>query len=310
MKTAFFSHPDCLLHEMHDWHPERPARLRAIENALADSDLDALIERNDTAPPARESDLSRVHARAYVEFIRDKSLAQNATQIDDDTSINQHTWLAATRAAGIALAATDAVIEGRHQNAFCSIRPPGHHAEPARAMGFCFFNNIAIAAAHALETHGLARVAIIDFDVHHGNGTQAAFANDPRVLMCSFFQHPHYPFSGVGKTTPNMLNIPLPAGAGGREVREVVTQQWLPRLHEFKPEMLFISAGFDAHRDDRLGGMKLVAEDFEWITRQLREIAEQHSKGRIVSCLEGGYNLAALGDSVVAHLRGLAGLAD
>jgi len=215
---------------------------------------------------------------------------------------------AALRAAGAAVAATDAVIEGRYDNAFCSVRPPGHHAEPARAMGFCFFNNVAIAARHALEVHGLQRVAIIDFDVHHGNGTEAAFAGDSRVLMCSFFQHPFYPFTGADNQAPNMVNVPLPARTTGMVMREAVDLMWLPRLHAFKPEMLFVSAGFDAHREDDLGNMGLVEDDYAWLTELIRDIAERYAKGRIVSTLEGGYNLSALGRSVVAHVRTLAGI--
>jgi acetoin utilization deacetylase AcuC-like enzyme len=222
--------------------------------------------------------------------------------------MNPHTWQAALRAAGAAVAATDAVIEGRYDNAFCSVRPPGHHAEPARAMGFCFFNNVAIAARHALEVHGLQRVAIVDFDVHHGNGTEAAFSGDSRVLMCSFFQHPFYPFSGADNQAPNMVNVPMPARSKGMEVREAVDMLWLPRLHAFKPEMVFVSAGFDAHREDDLGNMGLVESDYVWLTDQVREIANRYAGGRIVSCLEGGYNLSALGRSVVAHLRALAGI--
>ncbi|TDV09741.1 acetoin utilization deacetylase AcuC-like enzyme [Paraburkholderia caballeronis] len=293
---------------MGEWHPECPARLQAIEDQLIASRIDALIERDDSAPLADEADLLRVHTRAYVDFIRSHAPLEGHAEIDPDTSMNPHTWRAALRAAGAAIAATDAVIAGRYENAFCSVRPPGHHAEPARAMGFCFFNNVAVAARHALEVHGLSRVAIIDFDVHHGNGTEAAFAGDSRVLMCSFFQHPFYPFSGADHQAANMVNLPMAARTKGMEVREAIDMIWLPRLHEFKPEMVFISAGFDAHREDDLGNMGLVEDDFAWITAQVREIADRHAKGRIVSCLEGGYNLSALGRSVVAHLRALAGI--
>jgi acetoin utilization deacetylase AcuC-like enzyme len=306
MTTGFFSHPDCLLHEMGEWHPECPARLQAIEDQLIASRIDMLVERDESAPLADESALLRVHTQAHIDFIRNTSPAEGYAAIDADTSMNPHTWQAALRAAGAAIAATDAVIEGRYENAFCAIRPPGHHAEPARAMGFCFFNNVAVAARHALEVHGLSRVAIIDFDVHHGNGTEAAFVGESRVLMCSIFQHPFYPFSGADVVQPNMVNVPLPARTKGMEVREAIDLLWLPRLHEFKPEMVFISAGFDAHREDDLGNMGLVENDFAWITGQIRTIAERYAKGRIVSCLEGGYNLSSLSRSVVAHLRALA----
>jgi acetoin utilization deacetylase AcuC-like enzyme len=308
MTTGFFTHPDCLLHEMGEWHPECPARLQAIEDQLIAGRIDTVIERDESAPLAEEAALLRVHTQAHIDFVRNTSPQEGYAAIDPDTSMNPHTWQAALRAAGAALAATDAVIAGRYENAFCSIRPPGHHAEPARAMGFCFFNNLAVAARHALEVHGLERVAIIDFDVHHGNGTEAAFAGDSRVLMCSFFQHPFYPFSGAEHPAPNMVNLPMAARTKGMEVREAIDLMWLPRLHEFKPEMLFISAGFDAHREDDLGNLGLVEDDFAWITEQVRAVAERYAKGRIVSCLEGGYNLSALGRSVVAHLRALADL--
>ncbi|QGZ55250.1 histone deacetylase family protein [Paraburkholderia acidiphila] len=306
MTTGFFSHPDFLLHEMGEWHPECPARLQAIEDQLIASRIDGLIERDESAPLATEADLLRVHTQAHIDFIRNLAPKEGYASVDPDTLMNPHTWQAALRAAGAAIAATDAVLAGRYENAFCSVRPPGHHAEPARAMGFCFFNNIAIAARHALEVHGLQRVAIVDFDVHHGNGTEAAFAGDPRVLMCSFFQHPFYPYSGAENPAPNMVNLPIAARTKGMEVREAIDIMWLPRLHEFKPEMVFVSAGFDAHREDDLGNMGLVEDDFAWITEQIREIAGRYAKGRIVSSLEGGYNLSALGRSVVAHLRVLA----
>ncbi|CAG4904968.1 histone deacetylase family protein [Paraburkholderia gardini] len=305
MATGFYSHNDCLLHEMGQWHPECPARLQAIEDQLIASRIGSLIERE--SPPLADDDaLLRVHTQAHVDYIRACSPDGGYAAIDPDTTMNAHTLQAALRAAGAAVAATDAVIEGRYDNAFCSVRPPGHHAEPARAMGFCFFNNVAIAARHALEVHGLARVAIIDFDVHHGNGTEAAFAGDSRVLMCSFFQHPFYPFTGADNQAANMVNVPLAARTGGMVMREAVDLMWLPRLHEFKPEMLFVSAGFDAHREDDLGNMGLVEDDYTWLTQQIRDIAARYAQGRIVSTLEGGYNLSALGRSVVAHVRALA----
>ncbi len=307
MATAFYTHPDCLLHEMGEWHPECPARLSAIQDQLIASRIDDLIE-HESAPFASEAALARVHTRAHIDYIKSNVPAEGYCELDPDTSMNRHTWQAALRAAGAAIAATDAVLEGRYENAFCSVRPPGHHAEPARAMGFCFFNNVAIAARHALDVHGLERVAVIDFDVHHGNGTEAAFANDPRVLMCSFFQHPLYPFSGAEHPAPNMVNVPMPARTSGMAIREAVDMLWLPRLDAFRPQMLFVSAGFDAHREDDLGSMGLVEADYEWLTTQICEIARKHAQGRIVSCLEGGYNLSALGRSVVAHLRVLAGV--
>src|SRR6201991_4707248 len=307
MATGFYSHADCLQHEMGHWHPECPARLQAIEDQLIAGRIDALIER-ESPPLADEADLLRVHTQAHVDHLRHVSPHEGYAAIDPDTSMNPHSLQAALRAAGAAVAATDAVIAGRFDNAFCSVRPPGHHAEPARAMGFCFFNNVAIAARHALDVHGLERVAIVDFDVHHGNGTEAAFAGDPRVLMCSIFQHPFYPYSGAENQPANMVNVPIAARSKGDVVREAVDLLWLPRLHEFKPQMLFISAGFDGHREDDLGNLGLVEADYTWLTEQFRHIADRYAKGRIVSCLEGGYNLSALGRSVVAHVKALAGL--
>ncbi len=307
MTTGFYTHADCLLHEMGPGHPECPARLQAIEDQLIASRVGALIER-ESPPLADETALLRVHTQAHVDFIRDSAPKQGYAAIDPDTTMNPHTWQAALRAAGAAIAATDAVIEGRHDNAFCSVRPPGHHAEPARAMGFCFFNNVAIAARHALDVHGLERVAVIDFDVHHGNGTEAAFADDPRVLMCSFFQHPFYPYSGTDAPASNMVILPMPARSSGAAVREAVERTWLPRLHAFKPAMIFVSAGFDAHREDDLGNMGLVEDDYAWLTAQICDMADRYAQGRIVSCLEGGYNLSALGRSAVAHVRALAGI--
>lgn len=307
MATGFYSHPDCLLHEMGPGHPECPARLQAIEDQLIASRIDALVVR-ELAPLADEAALARVHTAAHIDFIGSLAPGRGYAPIDPDTTMNPHTWDAVRRAAGAAVAATDAVLEGRYENAFCATRPPGHHAEPGRAMGFCVFNNVAVAARHALEVHGLERVAIIDFDVHHGNGTEAAFAGDAQVLMCGFFQHPFYPYSGTGDVASNMVNVPLPARTEGHAMREAVKALWLPRLHAFKPEMIFISAGFDAHREDDLGGMALVEADYEWLTRQILEIAKQYANGRVVSCLEGGYNLSALGRSVAVHVRTLAEL--
>jgi len=229
-------------------------------------------------------------------------------QVDPDTSLNLHTWEAALHSAGAAIAATDAVIEGELENAFCATRPPGHHATRHQAMGFCFFNNVAIAAKHALDRHGLKRVAVVDFDVHHGNGTEDILAGDDRVLMVSFFQHPFYPYNGTDNPAPNMVNVPVPAYTRGMEIRELVETFWVPRLEAHRPELIFISAGFDAHREDDMGQLSLTEADYSWITWRIRELAKKHAGGRIVSCLEGGYNLSALARSVEAHLRALADL--
>ena len=304
MSTAYISHPDFMKHEMGRHHPECPERIAAIEDQLIQSRLDAHLKRIDP-PLASEADITRVHSEDHLAFVKSKAPSSGYSMIDGDTIMNPATWTVSLRAAGAAIAAVDAVMQGEVNNAFCAIRPPGHHAEPHRSMGFCVFNNVAIATRYAIETYGLDRVAVIDFDVHHGNGTEAAFINDPHVLMCSFFQHPFYPYSGLDGGD-NMVNVPLPASTNGKVVREMISQTWIPRLHEFKPQLIIISAGFDAHREDDLGQMGLVEDDYVWMTKQLKEIANQYCEGKIVSCLEGGYNLSALGRSVAAHLKTLA----
>lgn len=309
MSTAIFSHPDCLRHEMGDWHPESPARLKAIDDQIILARLDGLVEQRE-APLASLDDIRRNHTENAIALVRDHIPAAPGEYypLDSDTSLCHYTWQAALRSAGAAVAATDAVIAGELTNAFCEVRPPGHHARPTTPMGFCFFNNIAIAVRRALEVHGLERVAIIDFDVHHGNGTAESFRDEPRVLMASFFQHPFYPYTEPEPITATHVNVPVPARSGGDIVRKLVQEQWLPALHAFRPQMIFISAGFDAHRDDDMGGMALVEADYAWMTRQIMAVAKEHCKGRIVSCLEGGYNPGALARSVIAHLKVLADL--
>jgi acetoin utilization deacetylase AcuC-like enzyme len=314
MTTGYYTHRDCHLHEMGDGHPECPERLDAINDRLISSGLGDVLTRHD-APLASVTDLELAHGRMYIAALQGLGarLAQEVQaggpsylQIDPDTSINQHTWQAALRAAGAAVAATDAVIAGEIANAFCAVRPPGHHACRDKAMGFCFFNNVAIAAKHALDRHGLQRVAVVDFDVHHGNGTENILSGDPRTLMVGIFQHPLYPYSGTDHPAANIHNLPVPAYTKGDVVRELFTSDLLPRLDAFKPEMIFISAGFDAHREDELGQLGLVDNDYQWLTQQINAVAQRHSKGRIVSCLEGGYALGALARSVELHLRVLA----
>ena len=309
MSTAIYSHPDCLRHEMGSWHPESPSRLQAIDDQLILARLDGLIEQR-SAPLADTADILRNHTPGALALGRDHVPATPGDYypLDGDTSLCHYSYQAALRAAGAAVAATDAVIAGSIDNAFCAVRPPGHHATPTEPMGFCLFNNVAIAARHAMEVHGLERVAIVDFDVHHGNGTAEAFRSDPRVLMVSFFQHPFYPYGDPEPITATQVNVPVPARADGEAVRKLVQEQWLPALHAHRPQMIFISAGFDAHRDDDMGGMGLVEADYAWITRQVMAVAKQYAQGRIVSCLEGGYELSALGRSVVAHLKVLAEL--
>ena len=313
MTTGFFSHPDCKRHDMGLSHPESPARLQAIEDQLISSRIVDFLEHRE-APTASVAMLSTVHTLDLISLIAnhvppESSGADHHYPLDGDTALNPYSLKAALRAAGAAVAATDAVMAGDLDNAFCSIRPPGHHATPTTPMGFCLFNNVAIAARRALDFHGLHRVAVVDFDVHHGNGTQDVFRDDPRVLMVSFYQHPFYPFTAHTESRPglhNMLNLPVPAYTTGETVRHLVTEKWLPALHAHQPEMIFISAGFDAHREDDMGLMGLVEADYAWMTRQMMMIAHKYSHGRIVSCLEGGYNLSALGRSVVAHLKALA----
>ena len=308
MSTAIYSHPDCQRHEMGEWHPESPARLQAIFDQLILARIDTLLDYRE-APLASPDDVARNHSQSALQRVQDNLPAPgHYFALDADTVLNAHSWNAALRAAGAAIAATDAVLDGAIENAFCATRPPGHHATPDTSMGFCLFNNVAIAARHALDVRGLERIAIVDFDVHHGNGTAAAFIDDPRVLMVSFYQHPLYPFGAVEPCTANRVNLPLPAGANGAQVQQVVREQWLPALLRHQPQMLFISAGFDAHREDDIGGMNLLEADYAWITQQLMALAQTTAQGRIVSCLEGGYNLSALGRSVVAHVKVLAGL--
>jgi acetoin utilization deacetylase AcuC-like enzyme len=304
LSIAFITHPECLLHEMGEGHPERPERLRAIEDQLIASRLEPLIVRAE-APAATREQLLRVHDAAYLDALERASPRSGLVQIDPDTAMNPHTLEAARRAAGAAVLGTDLVIAGKAEAAFCAVRPPGHHAERARAMGFCFFNNVAVGAAHALGRHGLARVAIADFDVHHGNGTEDIFSDEPRILMVSTFQHPFYQSSGIEGRSERMVNIPLAAGSAGKEFRAAVTELWLPALERFAPQMLFVSAGFDAHRDDAMAMLRLSETDYAWVTQQLRSVAARHAQGRIVSVLEGGYQLGALARSVAAHLENL-----
>ena len=311
MSTAFYSHAECRLHDMGQGHPECPQRLDAISDHLLATGLDVALDFRE-APEATLEQIERAHSAGYVlqlqDLLQQVEIEGRTRALDPDTIAGPFTWRAALRAAGAAVAATDDVIDGRADNAFCAVRPPGHHATRDETMGFCFFNNVAVAARHALDVRGLERVAIIDFDVHHGNGTEDIIAGDERVLMCSFFQHPLYPYSGAVPKGTNMINVPIAPYTRGPELRETIEAMWMPRLDEFKPQMIFISAGFDAHREDDLGQLGLVEADYEWITRRMMTVAAEHSQGRIVSCLEGGYNLQALARSVGAHLRVLAGV--
>ena len=307
MTAAFITHPDCLLHDMGAMHPEGPLRLRAIDDQLIASGLSNYLLHGD-APLVTREQLERVHGADYLDGIESRAPRSGLLHLDPDTVMCPDTLRAAQRAAGAAVLATDMVMSGEAQVAFCSVRPPGHHAESSRAMGFCIFNNVAVAAAHALEHHGLKRVAIADFDVHHGNGTEEIFRADPRVLMVSTFQHPFYPYCGVDGQSERMVNIPLAAYSGGKEFRAAVQDHWLPALERFEPEMLFISAGFDAHRDDDMAMLRLVEADYAYVTQQLKAVAEKFALGRMVSMLEGGYELHSLGRCVATHLKALAGI--
>ncbi len=311
MSTGLLSHPACAAHEMGSWHPECPARLAAIQDQLIVSGLASHLDYIE-APLAPMAALERAHDPEHIGMLRRNIPDTGYHMLDPDTLLCPDSWEAALRAAGAVVEATDRVMDGRLANAFCAVRPPGHHARPGAAMGFCLLNNIAIGVHHALEVHGLERVAVIDFDVHHGNGTEEILAaverGRERVLMASFFQHPFYPYSGADNPMENMVNVPLPAGSNGEKVRAVVDELWMPRLHAFRPQIIFISAGFDAHREDDIGQMSLVEADYAFMTRRILEVAREHSEGRVVSSLEGGYNLSALARSVVSHVRALAQL--
>ncbi|HEX9391787.1 MAG TPA: histone deacetylase family protein [Usitatibacteraceae bacterium] len=307
--SAYLIHPSFRQHEMGHDHPECPARLDAIhDRLLAAGLLDMLLPYE--APAATHEQLLRAHTAYHIAEIEAAAPQTGYRQIDPDTCMNAHTLTAARHAAGAAVLATDLVIAGTVQSAFCAVRPPGHHATRDAAMGFCFFNNVAVGIRHAQRAHGLERIALIDFDVHHGNGSEDIFAGDPEVLMCSTFQQGLYPFQGDDPLGPNMCNVPLPAYSRGEALRAAVTARWLPALEKFRPQMIFISAGFDAHREDELANLGWTEADYAWVTARVVEAAAQHAGGRIVSMLEGGYALDALGRSVAAHVAVLIGARD
>ncbi len=306
MLPAYITHPDCLRHEMGPHHPECPDRIGAINDMLLTKGLLDYMNSYD-APLATVEQLAHAHASGYVQELMAASPTHGYHKVDPDTDMNPHTVRAALRAAGAAVQATDLVLSGGVPSAFCCVRPPGHHAERGAAMGFCFFNNVAVGIRHALSAHGLQRIALIDFDVHHGNGSEDIFRGDERVLMCSIFEQGLYPFTGENAIGSNMVNVGLPSRSGSDKFREAVTQHWLPALDAFAPQLIYISAGFDAHREDDMGNLGLVEADYAWVTQQLMGVAQRHCQGRIISCPEGGYVLSALARSVAAHVRVLIG---
>lgn len=307
MTTAYLTHPDCLKHDMGPHHPECPARMVAIEDQLTASGLMNLLNHYEVSKASKEQ-LQRIHTADHIEWVFNQAPKSGMIQLDGDTTMNPYSLNAALYAAGAAVKAVDLVMTGEVNNAFCNIRPPGHHAGRDHAAGFCIFNNVAVAAAHAIEKYGLQRVAIADFDVHHGDGTEDIFHDDPRVMLCSTFRHPYYPYCGEDSSNDHIINVPMRAGSSGVEFRAAVTEYWLLALERFQPELLLISAGFDAHREDDMGGLKLVEEDYVWVTEELKAIAQRSAKSRIVSMLEGGYALQALGRSVLAHIKSLNGI--
>jgi acetoin utilization deacetylase AcuC-like enzyme len=306
MTIAFITHPDCLRHEPGEHHPDSPARLHAIQDSLVSRGLDQVL-RHYEAPQATHEQLCRVHDSVYVDRIHAASPAEGLHWLDEDTRMGPHSLDAALRAAGAAVLGVDLVLRREASAVFCSVRPPGHHAGRSQAMGFCLFNNVAVGAAHALEAHGLERVAVCDFDGHHGNGTEEIFREDPRCLLCSSFEHPFFPFTGADSSSTHVINVPLPAGADGHAFRRAVAEQWIDRLVAFNPQLILISAGFDGHQADDMTHLRLVEDDFAWVTREIKLVADTCADGRVVSVLEGGYEMGSLGRSAAVHIDTLMG---
>ncbi|MDX1668851.1 MAG: histone deacetylase family protein [Limnobacter sp.] len=308
MVTAYISHPDCLLHDTGPGHPENAGRLKAIEERVRRDEVWGKLVKCE-APKANWQQIAKVHDLNYIETIQRLFPLKRPQYLDSDTLVSKFSLEAALRAAGACVHGVDLVMSGSVENAFCAVRPPGHHACVDQSMGFCVFNNIAVAAMHALEAYRLQRVLIVDFDVHHGNGTEDIFANHPNILMCGTFQSPFYPNSGGLNGAHNMVNGPVGAGSSLAEIKDHIQSHWIDAIDEFKPQLVLVSAGFDAHQEDPLAQLNLSTEDYAWLTGFLIRVADTYCDGRVVSSLEGGYNHSALGDSVCAHLRGLSGLA-
>ncbi len=306
MPIGIISKSECRMHEMGAHHPEQPSRLDAINDRLVASGLDMVLMHYDAIQATREQ-LLAVHDEAYIDHVFDSSPKDGLAWLDGDTAMNPHSLTAALYAAGAAAQGVDLVMQGQVKQVFCMVRPPGHHAERDRGMGFCIFSNVAIAAYHAINHWGLERVAIVDFDVHHGNGTEDVVSGDERILFCSSFEHPFYPGSGADSNAPNIVNMPLPARTDGAAFRSAMLEHCLPRIEAFEPQLILISAGFDGHRADDMAHFNLLEFDFAWITRKLLHLANASAEGRVVSCLEGGYELHALARSVEAHLKAFLG---
>jgi acetoin utilization deacetylase AcuC-like enzyme len=302
LKTAYITHPDCLLHDTGVGHPENAARLQAINDRLMAAQLYDFLRHYD-APEVTREQLLRCHDASYLDQVEKLMPQSGYAHLDPDTVVSPQSLQAAKRAAGAAVKAVDLIMQEDLCNAFCSVRPPGHHAEKMRTMGFCVYGNASIGAAHALEAYGLERVAILDFDVHHGNGSEDIFRDDRRVIVCSTFQHPFYPYTTIEERPDHIICAPLEATAKSAEFRQAVSDHWLPALNHFKPQMVFVSAGFDAHIEDDMSGVSLTEADYRWVTEQIKAVAERYAQGRIVSILEGGYEPHALARSVEAHIR-------
>ena len=307
MRTAYISHQDCHAHDTGEGHPENARRLSAIEDEFVSTGLNDVLRYFD-APEVTQSQLLRAHSADHLETMEAMIPQQGYARLDPDTVISPETLKAARRAAGAVVLAVDLLMSGEMETAFCCVRPPGHHAESDRAMGFCLFNNVAVGAAHALEAYGVKKVAIVDFDVHQGNGTEDIFKDDHRVLICSTFQHPFFPYTPIPENSDRLVSVPLEATAKSDEFRAAVSECWLPALERFQAEIIFISAGFDAHRDDDMSDISLTDSDFRWVAEHIVRLAEQSASGRIVSVLEGGYELRSLARCVETHIRILMGL--